>query len=489
VSDVEGMVEQGVRRRMEALRAADERAAEIQREKLVALVKRNAETEFGRAHGFERIGSFADYRRAVPISGASDYAQAWKRIAAGERDVLFPDPVHAFALSSGTTGEAKRVPLTQALVRGLKRVVGHTTACFMARTGNYSLLRGYALQLAAAPEIGRTPEGVPVGYVTGIMSSMRSYPFHNIGVPPPDVLALPDWAEKYRIVAERYAHTDVRMLFGVPSYVLAFLRHLVESRRLADARSLWPELSLVLTSGVALRGYRDRIQELCPGAELLEMFLATEGPFAFQSEPAGPLTPMVEDVVFEFVPRDRWGDARAPRLELTGVEPGPPYVLLVTTPAGLYAYAPGDVVVFESVRPPRLRVEGRLHGALNLATEKVDGTQAEHALRAAGIPFEEFSICPAGNGRDAHEWVIEFRGQVPTDAAPRIDSALRASNPSYHAVREGDVVLGPPVVTAVAPGTFAAALRRRPGQGKIMRVYADRRVRDELVSLSSERER
>jgi hypothetical protein len=484
VPDVETMVEAGVRRRMEALREVDARFAEIQREKLLAVVRRNADTEFGRAHRFDRIHSVEDYRREVPVSTAPDYARAWERIHRGDRGVLFADPVHAYALSSGTTGSPKRVPLTQALVRGLKRVVGHTTACFMARTRNFSLLRGYALQLAAAPEVARAPDGAPVGYVTGIMSAMRAYPFHNIGVPSAEVLNLPDWAEKYRLIAERHADWDVRMLFGVPSYVLAFLRDLLRGRGLPDTRALWPNLALVLTSGVALQGYRDRIEPLCPGAELLEMYLATEGPFAFQEAPDAPLTPMAEDVFFEFVPRDRWGEARPPRVALDEVEPGVPYALLVTTPAGLYAYAPGDVVVFESARPPRLRVAGRLHGTLNLATEKVDGAQAERALREAGIEFEEFSVCPAGGGADAHEWVIEPRGAAPPDAARRLDAALAALNPSYGAVRSGDRVLGPPTLTFVRPGTFAAALRRRPGQGKILRVYADRAVRDELVALS-----
>ena len=36
-------------------------------------------------------------------------------------------------------------------------------------------------------------------------------------------------------------------------------------------------------------------------------------------------------------------------------------------------------------------------------------------------------------------------------------------------------------------GTFAAALRRRAGQGKVLTIYQDRTMRDELVELSRER--
>ncbi|MGQ0615136.1 MAG: GH3 family domain-containing protein [Planctomycetaceae bacterium] len=484
--DIESLVREGVLERLAALRDADARAGEIQRGLLRAILARNAGTEFGEAHGFAAIDTPERYAAAVPPSTAADYASAWRRIAAGATNVLFADPVRAIALSSGTTGEAKRVPLTEPVVRGLTRVVGHCLASSMGRIGNFSILRGYALQLAASPEVGRTPAGIPVGYVTGIMGALRAYPYHNIGVPSADLLAIPDWAEKFARIAERHAGTDVRMLFGVPTYALAFLRLLLEGAASADTRAVWPHLGLVLTSGVALAPYRERLARLCPGAELLEMYLATEAPLAFQGEPGAPLTPMLEEVYFEFVPEERWGEERPPRFPLEETEPGVAYILLVTTPGGLYAYSLGDVVRVVSRDPPRFEVSGRVDGALNLATEKLDGAQAARALRAAGLSCVEFTVCPAAGEQAAHEWVVEFSEPPPHDATALLDRALAAANPSYASLRRGDLVLGPPQVTAVRPGTFAAALCRRPGQGKILRIYPNRKVRDELAALARE---
>ncbi len=485
--DVESLVREGVAQRLAALRDADARAGAIQREVLRAILARNADTEFGKAHGFATLDTPARYAAAVPRSTAADYGSAWRRIAEGAPQVLFADPVHAFALSSGTTGEAKQVPLTAALVRGLNRVVGHCLASHMGRTRNYSILRGYALQLSASPEVRRTAAGVPIGYVTGIMGALRSYPFHNIGVPSAELLAIPDWTEKFARIAEQHADTDVRMLFGVPAYALAFLRLLLTGAGRADTSGVWPELGLVLTSGVALPPYRERLARLCPRAEILEMYLATEAPLAFQGEPGAPLTPMLEEVYFEFVPHDRWGEERPPRIPLDETEPGVDYILLVTTSAGLYSYSPGDVVRVVSRDPPRFEVAGRVDGALNLATEKLDGAQAARVLNDAGLACEEFTVCPAAGERAAHEWLVEFCGPPPPDAAARLDRALAAANPSYASLRRGDLLLGPPQVTPVRAGTFAAALRRRPGQGKILRIYQNRRVRDELAMLEAER--
>jgi len=485
MSDIEGLVKAGVAKRVASIRAMDRDFREMQRAKLAAILRNCAETEFGRAHGFRSIASYEDYRRAVPASTAKDYDRAWKRIAAGARNVLFPEPVHAFGLSSGTTGEPKTVPLTKALVRGLKRAISYTTASYIARRGDYSLLRGYALQMAAPTEVRRTARNVPVGYITGIMSAARSYPFHNMGIPPDEVLDLLDWGEKYRLVEERFAGYDVRMIFGIPGYILGLLRRLRESRGIDDLDGLWPNLELVATSGVALRPHRPQLERLCPHARLMETYLCTEGPVAFERTEGPPgMLPMVEDLFLEFVPEDRWDEERGPRLALEEIEEGISYVILLTTPAGLFAYAPGDVVRFTSADPPRLAVEGRHGNVLSLASEKLDDAQAERILERAGIEAEAFCVCPAEPGpAPGHEWIIEFAGPPPADAAERIDHAMRAANPLLRHLRKGDLLFAAPQVRAVRKGTFDAALRRRPGQGKILRIQQDRLVRDELLEI------
>ena len=483
MADLEAIVEAGVAKRSEAIKEMDSRFRELQEEKLRSILSHAAGTEFGRAHGFGAIGSVADFRSAVPPTTAADYEEAWKRVAKGERNIVFPDPVHAYALSSGTTGEPKTVPLCKALVRSLRRAIGYTAASYMASTGNFSLLRGYALQMTAPTKV-RMIGDAPVGYITGIMGASRTYPFHQIGIPPDDVLDLMDWSEKYAEVERRYLDTDVRMIYGIPGYILGLLQRLTETRGVDDLTRIWPKLELIVTSGVALRSHRDQFERLCPGVRLREMYLATEAAVAFQ--PSGDTTgmlPMVGDLFLEFVPEDRWGEADAPRHTLGNVETGVRYVILLTTPSGLYAYSPGDIVRFEQLDPPRLVVEGRYGNVLNLASEKLDEEQAERVLRKAGLGFVHFSVCPAvDTSKPRHEWVVEFSGEPPPDAAQRIDRALRDANPLYRHMREGDLLFARPLVTAVRPGTYDAALRRRPGQGKILRVYRDRTVRDELIA-------
>jgi len=482
VEALEQIVRDAMVRQRRALKALEEQYALTQRDKLRSIVARNEDTEFGVDHRFGDCGSVGDFQRLVPPSRADDYADAWQRMVQGEENVLCADPVQAFGLTSGTCGAAKLIPVTKALLRGCKRAIRYSIASYIVRTADYGIMRRYALQVAAATEVRRTDLGVPVGYITGLMGAARSYPFHNMGIPPREVLDLPDWNDKFTAITEDYLDCDVGMILGLPGYVRGLLRRITRERGIDDVTGLWPNLKVVLMSGGDLRTHREHLERYCPGAEMLEMYLATEAPVAFQPDGAQPgMMPLVEDVFLEFVPEDRWEEPNPPRLLLDEVETGVRYVILITTPAGLYAYSPGDIVSFVSVSPPRMIVEGRRTSVLNLAAEKVTATQAREALLRAGFGHASFTVCPLPGDELGHEWVVE--GSAPPHATERLDQSLCELNALYRQVRIGEGLLAPPRITTVSPGAFGRALRKRPGQGKILPIYNDRIVRDELVAL------
>jgi hypothetical protein len=80
------------------------RADAIQRERLLALVARNAESQFGRDHGFGAIRSPANFRRRVPIRGYEGHEPYIEQVRRGDVQALFgPNTdVLMFAMTSGT---------------------------------------------------------------------------------------------------------------------------------------------------------------------------------------------------------------------------------------------------------------------------------------------------------------------------------------------------------------------------------------------------
>ena len=54
-----------------------------QEEFVMRLVRENANTEYGKKHGFKAIHSMDDYRRQVPLTSYSDYSEYIERVANG----------------------------------------------------------------------------------------------------------------------------------------------------------------------------------------------------------------------------------------------------------------------------------------------------------------------------------------------------------------------------------------------------------------------
>ena len=97
-------------------RALLPRARAVQRERLQSIVSRNADTRFGRAHGFATIESPRAYADCVPARNYEDFAGYVDEIAAGAPGVLTQEPVVALEPTGGSTAGSKLVPVTQSLL-------------------------------------------------------------------------------------------------------------------------------------------------------------------------------------------------------------------------------------------------------------------------------------------------------------------------------------------------------------------------------------
>src|SRR6266540_409067 len=87
--------------------AATRDAHAAQRSKLLAIVKANRDTAYGREHGFSSIEDIDDFQRNVPINTYETLEPYVNRMAAGELRQLTADDPLMFAQTSGTTGKQK----------------------------------------------------------------------------------------------------------------------------------------------------------------------------------------------------------------------------------------------------------------------------------------------------------------------------------------------------------------------------------------------
>jgi hypothetical protein len=437
-------------------------------------VRRAAGTRFGRDHGFGGVRSPEEFRERVPAQDYESMRPFFERARDGAADETWPGVPEAFAV----TGSSKHFPHTRSSLRSALAGGGDALSAYVARAGDRHVLRASVAFLGGSAKLGRFDSGIPWGDNTGVVEQGAPAWMRAFRRPSAEVLALADWREKLAAAAKELARTDVRVLVGLPSWALLLL-DAVEEEAGAAIRDVWPSWKGFLHGGVAFAPYAATYRRRAgAGIVFVDCYAATQGGvLAVQDRDGDPSLALLPDrnVYFEFAPVDE----PARRVGVEAVEVDRPYLIHVTTDAGLWGYRIGDVVRFTSARPPRLLVEGRREPFLNAFGEHVSQEELERAVAEAatkhGAEIREFAVQPeypdARASRGRHAWLVEF-GVPPMDLAEfaaTIDAALLGGNPDYRAHRAGDRQLLPPIVRPVSQGTFAAWLTRHARQ-KVPRV-------------------
>ena len=109
-----------VRRVHQRFEAQTRDAARVNADTLRAILHHHRDTVFGREHGLASLRTVADYQRALPLRDYAFFQPYVERIARGEQRVLSADPVEYLGVTSGTTGQSKRHPVTRRQLRLLR---------------------------------------------------------------------------------------------------------------------------------------------------------------------------------------------------------------------------------------------------------------------------------------------------------------------------------------------------------------------------------
>ncbi len=135
-----------------------------------------AGTEYGRQRGAEHIGSIADFRRAFPVMTYEDYKPLIDRVMAGEVGLLLTEPPIGWAITRGTTGDSKFIPMTPTDM-GLRSSAGRAMMAYVASTRHFDLLAGVNLNLNFPSTVGTIRVGsrdISYGYSSGIYTKYVS---------------------------------------------------------------------------------------------------------------------------------------------------------------------------------------------------------------------------------------------------------------------------------------------------------------------------
>lgn len=487
------------------------RPVEVQERLLRRLLEKAASTDWGRRHGFSQLLAERDivhaYQRRMPLHTYEDVRADVERVRRGEADVLWAGRQRHFAVSSGTASAGKLIPLSREMLSANKSFSVAAGLNYLIQSGNPSFVFGKHLTLPGRIEESKEYPGNLVGEVSGLQAEHAPKFFSALlQAVPNEISFLPNWENKLRAVADHTMDQDIRLMVMVPTWGLVFFETLIErynerhQTNVSTVAEIWPRLQVFMSGGVALRSYKNLIEDAIgkPDLDFVETYGASEGFFSFQDDLEDPamLLHLDNGVFYEFVPMDRMNEPDPPRLSIGEVEPEVRYAMYVSTCSGLWAYNVGDVIRFTRTDPYRIVVAGRTTEMVDRFGEAVFGEEARAAVRiaseATGARVLDFHLAPRLPDRHrlpSHEWLIEFETQ-PADTAAfarHIDDYLQQVNRHYQIRREARA-FEMPIITSLPRGAFYRWLKEAKGQvsgqTKVPRMSEERAIADRVLELN-----
>lgn len=486
---------------------------------LARALRLTANGEYGHALGLRRVRTLSDLRSAAPLATYEDLRGPIERVLAGEPRALFSPGVRVlmFATSSGTTARRKHIPVTPEFVCDYRR--GWNTFGLRLLMDHPRAILRPILQSTGRYDESHTPEGTPIGAITGLLARSQKRLVQRYYVGRPEIAEIDDPTARYYTLMRFGASRDVafaitanpatliRMAQVVDQYGETLIRDVRDgtlSRELVSDAPLRNRLEHALRPDPAtaqrLEDLRRREGRLRPRdywnleflacwtggsmslhlARLAEWYgnlpvrdiglLASEGRVSLPFEdntPAGVLD--VQSAVFEFIPLSDWETPQPRTLLPHELETGRDYVVVLTNTAGLIRYRLDDVVRVRGwyEQAPVVEFIRRAGRVTSLVGEKLTEDQVIAAMAQArgrlGLPEFDFILGPVLGDPPTYRLICSLPQAARLGDA--VDQALAEQNEEY-ASRRKSLRLGAVQVCEAHPERFAAfdrELARRRG--------------------------
>ena len=476
---------------------------------LAKYLARNADTAFGKQHGFADITSGEQYRARVPLCDYDDFAPWIDRIAAGEAQVLTADRVRLFEPSSGSTRAAKWIPYTATLQAELRVAVAFWIDDLFARDPGLvggpaywsispctppsdtkesvvqigfdedaAYLGGAAERfvrraLAVPGDLRRVTDVEAFRHLT-LLWLLRTPELRVVSVWHPSFLTLllaplaARWDALLADVRHGYRHAATGLRVPAAPRRARFLASLPAP----DPRRIWPRLRLISCWGDGHAALHvDEVAATFPGVTIQPKGLfATEGVVTIPHRGTHPLVTCAH--YFEFL--NETDDVLLAHELVEGAE----YSVVLTTGGGLYRYRLRDRVRVTGFadRTPCLRFLGKEDRVSDLYGEKlsegfVTGVldRVLHGVYDGGELRPRFAMLAPERDGARHGYVLYL--ELPPDAPAALgatvhaglDAALR-ENPHYdHCARLGQ--LAPARVQCTGEGAATRYVQRLATEG------------------------
>lgn len=466
------------------------------------LIQTAASTEWGNKYDYRHIGNYTDFQR-VPIQTYEDIKSYVDRMRHGEENILWPGKVIWYAKSSGTTNDkSKFIPVSKDGLHHIHYQGGtDAVALYLQQNPESRFFSGKGLILGGSHSPNYNVKDSLVGDLSAILIQNINPLVNFIRVPSKEIALLSEFEEKVERIAETTVQENVTNLSGVPSWMLAVIKRILEKTGKKHLNEVWPNLEVFFHGGVSFTPYREQYKALIPSDKMhyMETYNASEGFFGLQNDMSDPAMMLMIDyeVFYEFIPLEEIDSPHPNIVPLTGVEIGRNYAIVISTSCGLWRYILGDTVKFTQKDPYKFIITGRTKHFINAFGEELMVDNAEKGLARAcaetGAQVLEYSAAPVfmdANAKCRHQWLIEF--SVMPDSLDKfrriLDQSLQEINSDYEAKRHKDITLQELELIVARPNLFHDWLKMKGklgGQHKVPRLSNTRDNIEEMLKLNN----
>lgn len=386
-------------------------------------------------------------------------------------DILWPGIPQHFTMSSGTSSGRKFIPVSGEAMKSQR--YGRLTAL-----ANYSMRNKRLNQLEGPMLFFSAPSSyVKYGkYEAKLISSLLSQ-------------SIPAWLKKYNLpgkgidnynrfdarigcmVREAYTNRqNIRGMVAFPPWLHLFLLEVAENYAI-DFKDLFPNFSLLITSGMNYRPYAPLIREkMGSGFDHMETYPSSEGFLAFTdtlNEEGMSFMP-ANGIFFEFIKANDLHKNDPERICIEEVSVQEEYAVIITTNSGLWSFVLGDTIKFISTHPWKFNITGRIGSTLSLVSESVTLADTDNCISAVcrqlHLPLFEF-MCSAHHSVNEqisrYEWIVECAQPFPNKKifAQTLHREMQKLNVLYEKFSHTGIIQVPEV-TFAEPGFFISHIQQ-----------------------------
>lgn len=276
---------------------------------LPKLLQGYQQSRYGAERKADKISTIDEFRDSFPVVTYQQLKPHIDMVMSGDFQALLAEPPIEWAMTRGTTGQSKYIPLTatdldQRVACGARQLMNH-----IYRTKRYDILERWDLNLnfpSVAGAMMVAGKEITYGYSSGIYARHNARRANIKIVPTQEEIdalgggiTVSDWEQRFNLAYTQGKDKDVTAAIGVTQTMLQFASYLKREHQVYP-KDLWDIDLLICTSIAGIQTkYKPALRAVYGDAAITEMYGATEGMYAQQLDEKPYVVPNYDTYFFE----------------------------------------------------------------------------------------------------------------------------------------------------------------------------------------------